>query len=112
MLVHLVAGLVQRLERRARELELAARLERDGAALAVGEADEIAGIAHRRPAEALQPLEQRADAGAAVIRCRLVVAQAKNEFFVLGADAPMRRRLAARLEMLDELALCGDRHAA
>src|SRR5262249_36451549 len=112
MLVYLVAGLMQRLERGARELELTPRLERDGAPLAVRKPDEIAGIAHRRPAEALQALEERADAVAAVIRCRLVVAQPKDEFFVLGADAPLRGGLAAGGKMLDELALLRDRHAA
>jgi len=112
MLVHFVAGLMQRLERCAGKLELAARLERDGAALPVRKPDEIASVAHGRPAEALQALEKRAYAVVAVIGRWLVVAEPKDEFLVLGADTPLRGGLAAGGEMLDELALLRDRHAA
>ena len=58
--VHLAAGLVDGLERRAGELELAAGLERDRAAAdRVGEADDVAAVEDRVPAEeAFHRLEQ------------------------------------------------------
>ena len=48
--VELVAGLVDRAQRRAGELELPARLERDARAAFVRERDRLARLEHRRPA--------------------------------------------------------------
>jgi hypothetical protein len=41
-----------------------------------------------------------------------VVLQIVDEFLMLGADAPGVARLAAPLQILDELALAGDRTVA
>src|SRR5579885_3720118 len=110
MLVHFAAGLVQRLERRARELELSAGLQRDRA-VTLGERDRILALQHRRPAEAREPLEESADAVRPLIRHALQVGAPEHEFLVLRADAPALRRLAAGLEVLDQLAPVGDRRA-
>ena len=58
------AGLVHGLDRRAGQLELAARLERDRAAAGdVGKADDVGPLHDRLPAEQmLHAVEQRADA--------------------------------------------------
>ena len=52
MLPHLGAGLVERPDRSTRELELAARLERDRA-LALGERDQVLALVDGIPAEAI-----------------------------------------------------------
>ena len=64
MRVQLGRGLVDGLDRRAGQLELAAGLERDRAAAGdVEQADDVAALHDRLPAEqALHALEQRADA--------------------------------------------------
>src|SRR5690606_3548254 len=85
MPVHLAAGLVQRGERRAGQLELAARLERDGAeADRVGEADDAAGVHDRLPAEkAGHEFEQAADAVLALIGNRAEILAIEAELLVL-----------------------------
>ena len=96
MLVHLVAGLVDGPERRAGELELAARLEADVGAVLL-QPDQLARLLDRRPAEAVaQPREHGVDRAVALVGQRQVVGEAVAELLVLGADAPVGRRLAAR----------------
>jgi hypothetical protein len=59
--VHLVAGLVDRLQRRARQFQLPAGLEADIRAVLL-QPDDVAALEDRRPAEALaQPFQHRAD---------------------------------------------------
>ena len=109
--VRLAAGLVQGLERRAAQLELAARLQADVAAL-LGERDRVAVLKHRLPAEPCgQRLEQGADAARPLIGQRAQVVAGEAELLVLGADPPGRARLAALLQILDQLTLAGDRLA-
>ena len=109
--MHLAAGLVDRLERRAGQLELAAGLQRDVAAL-LGERDQPARSRAPAPSRSgRQPVEQRPDAVRAVIGQRAQVVAGEAELLVLGADPPRRARLAALLEILDQLALAGDRLA-
>ena len=107
MLAKLLLRLVQGGERRAGELQLAARLEADNAALRAVEAaerDDLAALEHGVPAEAiLQAFEQRLDAALAVVRDRRVAAPVEAELLVLGADAPFAARLRARFEIGDEL---------
>ena len=100
------------LERRAGELELAARLEADvGAAL--GQADQLAGLLDRRPAVAVaQALEHRADRAVALVGQRQAVGDAVAELLVLGADAPVGLGLAAGGEILGELVAALDEAAA
>ena len=97
--MQLGAGLVHGLDRRAGQLELAARLERDRAAAGhVEQADDVAVLDDRLPAEQmLHAFEQRADAAAAVIGNRAVALDREGEFLVLGADAELRLRLARPL---------------
>ena len=99
------------LDRRAGKLELAARLERDRAAAGdVEQADDIAVLDDRLPAEqVLHAFEQRADAAAPVIGDRAVALDREHELLVLGADAELRLRLAARLEPRDQLVARFDR---
>src|SRR3546814_2051892 len=79
VLVHLFAGLVQVLERSARKLELAARLERDVGPVRAGERDHVPALADRLPAEALQADQHVPDPGAAVIGQRRVVGEPERE---------------------------------
>src|SRR5262249_36684266 len=110
MAVDLVAGLVDRAQRCARQLELAARLEAD-VAVALVERDRVAVLDHRLPTIARQTLEQRADAARAVVGQPAMIVERERELLVLGADAPLVDRLAAGLEPRDELPLVGDRVA-
>src|SRR5690606_19487245 len=107
VVVHLGAGVVDRFQRRAGELELAAGLQRHAGAV-LGEGDDVVALLDGRPAEALQPLEQRAYAARALVGQRPEVVERIAELLVLGADAPSLRWLAAGLEIFDELSLAGD----
>ena len=79
-------------ERRAGELELAAGLERHGAAsLALGplQGDDVVALQDRHPAEpGDQAFHQRAHAARAVIGNGLQRVGVEQELLVLGADAP------------------------
>ena len=104
-------SLVHVLDRRARQFELAARLERNRAAAGdVEQADDVVALHDRLPAEQmLHAVEQRADGAAAGIGHRAVVFDREGEFLVLGADAELRLRLAARFEPGDEFVARLDR---
>ena len=99
------------LHRRAGELELAARLQRNRAAMGdVEHADDVVALHDRVPAEqVVHALEQRADAARAGIGHRPVPLHGEGEFLVLGADAELRLRLAARFEPGDEFVARLDR---
>src|SRR5690606_3164509 len=56
----------------------------------------------------LQPLQQGTNAAWALVGQRAEVLERIAELLVLGADTPGLRRLAASLEILDELSLPGD----
>ncbi len=109
--LHLIAGLVDRLDRGAGKLELSAGLQRDVAGPA-GERDDIAVFFHRLPAEALQAAEQGADALRPLIGHAAKGLQIEAEFLMLGADAPLLGRLVSLLDIFHQLALAGDRFAA
>jgi hypothetical protein len=98
------AGVVHGLDRRAGELELAARLERDRAAAGhVEHADDIAVLDNRLPAEqVLHAFEQRTDAAPALIRDRPMALDSEWKFLVLGADAEFRLRRHAAGEPRDQ----------
>jgi hypothetical protein len=102
---------MHRLDLRARQFELAAGLERDGAAAGhIGQADDIAAFDDRLPAEQmLHAFEQRADATAALVRHRPMPAASEREFLVLGADAETRFRLDALSDPIDEIVAPLDR---
>ena len=106
MAVHLLAGLMHGGQRRTREFELAARLERDRLVLA-GQRNRPAGLQHRRPAKALQAFEQGTNATLAVIGHRREVVGAIADFFVLGADAPVRAWFAAFFQIGHQFACAG-----
>ena len=97
-------GLVHVFDRRAGQFELPARLQRNGAAAGdVEQADDVVALHDRLPAEqTMHAVEQRADAALARIGHRAVAFDGEGEFLVLGADAELRLRLAARFEPGDE----------
>ena len=105
------AGLVHGFDRRAGEFELAARLQRDGAAAGdVEQADDVVVLHDRLPAEqVVHAVEQRADAARALIGHRAVVFEHEGEFLVLGADAELLARLAAGFQPRDEFVAAFDR---
>ena len=100
--VHLVTGLMKVFEGRARELDGAARLQRHRLPVQ-GQRDDVPVLEHRRPAEPLQALQDDADADVALERQGAQVAAAVGEFLVLGPDSPLDGRLAAALEIGDEV---------
>ena len=71
-------GLMHGLDRRARQFELPARLQRDRAAAGdVIEPDDVAALHDRLPAEQeLHAFEQRADAARALVRHGMMALQA------------------------------------
>ena len=62
-----------------------------------------------QPSRSLHAVEQRADAARPAIGHRPVAVDREREFLVLGADAELRLRLAARLEPRDEFVARVDR---
>ncbi len=109
MLVHLRAGLVQGLDRRARQLELPAGLE-GHVRLALLQGDRAARLADELPAVAAgEALQQRPHAALALVGERPQVAVGVAELLVLGADPPVDLGLAAGLEERDQLVAVGDR---
>ena len=111
MRMHLVTGLVQCLQRCTGQLELPARLQRDGTA-ALRQRDDILAFVNGLPAELVdQPVQDGANAVLTEIGQPLVIAEAEREFLVLRADAPVGARRAAGFQILDELRLAGDRLA-
>ena len=109
--VHLAAGLVQRLQRGTTQLELAARLERDAAAV-LDQRDRQAGLQRRPPAELpRQALEQGPNPVRPLIGQRPEIRGPERELLMLGADTPVGPRLRALLEIFDQLALVADRQA-
>ncbi len=104
-------GLMHVLDRRAGQFELAARLQRNRAAAGdVEQADDVVAFHDRLPAEQIvHAVEQRADAALARIGHRPMVVDGEGEFLVLGADAELRLRLAARFEPGDEFVARLDR---
>ena len=97
-------GLVHGLDRRARQFELPARLQRNRAAAGdVVEPDDVAALHDRLPAEQeLHAFEQRADAARAFVRHGLMALERERGLLVLGADAEFGRRLHAGLQPRDE----------
>ena len=91
-------------DRRAGQFELAAGLQRNGAAAGdVEHADDVLALHDRLPAEqAVHAVQQRADALRAGIGHRAVAFEGEDEFLVFGADAELRPRLIARFEPGDE----------
>ena len=74
--------------------------------------DDVAVLLDGLPAEALHGAQQGADAVGALIGQPAQRLAVEGEFFMLGADAPLLDRLAALLDVFDELALAGDGFAA
>ena len=108
MVVQLGAGLMQRFQRRPRQLELATGLKRDIARPLALEADDILAFINRLPAEAGQPLQHGADAVLAAIGNGAQVLDAEGKFFVFRADPPVGFRLVAAFKRGHEIAAVGD----
>ncbi len=111
MRVALEFGVMHALERRARKLELSARLDRDRRpAFGIIKPDRQVAVADRRPAErSLQALDQRANA-AVFVMDRRVGRLMEPDLLVLRPDLEARgRALGAGLEPLDELSTRRDR---
>ena len=85
----LAGGLMHGFDRRARQLELPARFERDRAAAGhVGEPDDVVALHDRLPAEqVLHAVEQRPDAARPAVGHRRMAVHREGELLVLGADA-------------------------
>jgi hypothetical protein len=111
MRVNLARRFVHVVERRAGQLELAARLERNRRRPGHrSEPDDVLALHDRFPAEQ-EPhaFEQRADAARSFVGNRVVAVDRKGEFLVLGADAELGLRLHALLQPRDQLVARLDR---
>ncbi len=85
------------LDRRARQFELSAGLQRNRAAAGdVIQSDDVAVLHDRLPAEQeLHAFQQRADAARAFVSHGMVAGKRERRFFVLGADPEFGTRLHA-----------------
>ena len=99
------------LKRRSAQLELAAGLQRDRTSSVVGQSDRIAVLDNRLPSETSHLAQHRADPIRSLIRDPAQIRAPEDELFVLCANAPRGRRLAAGFEVLDKLPLVGDRRS-
>ena len=108
MAADFLAGLVDGLQRRAGQFQLARGFQRDRGTVAT-QRDGAAVLLVRRPAEADQPLQQRFDTTLAIERGRAQVIQPEAELLVLGADPPVFAWLFAGRQHLDQLAAVVDR---
>ena len=104
---------VQTDQRRAGELKLAGRLQRDSAPVIELDADRISPIKDRLSAEAQQPFQQSADAATTppvrpgslrFVGGHAQVAVMEAELLVLGSNAPFALRLAAHGNEIGQLA--------
>ena len=110
--VHLVAGLVDGFQRRARQLELPAGFKADVGAVAF-QPDQVVAFQHLLPAEAVaQAFQHRLDRAFAVVGQGLQIVPGKAELLVFGADAPVLGRLLAGCDVVGKLLAPLDRAAA
>ncbi len=98
MFVNLLAGLMQGFQRRARQFHLPARLQGDRPAAFVKQGDHVSLLEHRRPPENLETFQKRLDSPRPFVGQGAEAALLEGEFFMLGADAPVRLGLAARFQ--------------
>ena len=110
MLRRFAGGLVQGPQRRTRQLELPARLERNrSAAGLVGETDGVVALDDRLPAgPLLHALQQGADAPAAFIGNGGGIRPVEWNLLVLGAEPPCLARLLAGGDPFHEFRPCTD----
>ena len=104
------AALVEVLERRARQLELAGGLQADRAVDA-GQRDDLAALFDRLPAELGQAQQEVADAARLFPGRRAMVADAIDELLMLGADPPVLARLLAAGEHGQQIVAVFDQRA-
>ena len=109
VLVHLATGLVDVLKGGAGKLDLAGRFEGDAAAVLHGQGDDVVLLVDGGPAEADKAFEQGANSPLALVFEGTEIIQAIGELLVFGADPPVFLRLAPLFQVLQELALVGDR---
>ncbi len=106
MAADFLAGLKQRLQRRARQLELAAGLQRDRAAefgRRLFQRDHVFFVVDGTPAEFLRhALQQRQNTGGSFIRHRAKAIDIEGDFFVLSPNPPFGPRLLALLDIGDK----------
>ncbi len=96
------AGLVEVLERCAGQFQLAGRFEADGAVLAA-HGDDLPGLFNRLPAIAAHAHQYVENAARFLVGGGAEIVLLVDELLVLGADAPVRRRLLASLHRFDQL---------
>ena len=107
MAAHLGAGLVDVLQRCAREFELAGGFQRDrGVVLEQGDGAVV--LLHRLPAETGEAIEQGFDAALASEGGCVQIVEAEAELFVLGADAPVGCGFLAGGEFRHQLVAMGE----
>src|SRR5690606_11130365 len=102
------AGLVQVLQRSARQLKLTGRFEADRA-IRPAHRDDLAAFLHRNPPELPKLQQDIAYPAGFAIGGRGVAALPVNQLLVLGADAPLLARLLAGLHRRHELLAALDR---
>src|SRR5215469_7007111 len=111
VLVHLVAGLVHGLKRRPAKFELPTWFQRDRTSSIIGKSDRVAVFGDRLPSEPSHLTQHGGNPVRSVIRDPSEIRAPEDEFLVLGANPPCRRRFATGFEIFDKLALVGDRRS-
>ena len=101
----LVVRAVDTLALLARQLDLTAGLERDCGALALEREDMPMLVFRLEAVVGGHPAQQVLDAAGAGVGDSGTVGSADDDLFVLGADPPLRARLAAVLEVANQVVL-------
>src|SRR5260370_13530298 len=100
-----VVGAVDTVALLARQLDLPARLERDSGAIALERENMPVLVFGLEAVVSGHPQQQVLDPARAGVGDSGTVGSADDDLFVLGADPPLRTRLAAILEVADQVVL-------
>ena len=103
MLMHLAAGLVNRLELSAGKFHLPTGLQRDRTTVFMGKCDRVTVFENWPPAEPPHAGQQRPNSPIALIGNRAQRPELKHEFFMLRANSPIFRLAASRLNIICQL---------
>src|SRR6266481_2667545 len=101
----LVVGAVDTLTLLAGQFDLTAWLERDRVALALEREDMSVLVLRLQPVIRGHPAQQILDATGAGVGDSGTVGSADDDLLVFGSDPPLRTRLAAFLEVADQVVL-------
>ncbi len=107
--MHFAASLMDRLQHGSGKLELTARLQRDRRTIGLSQGNDVLTFINGLPTKTRQAYQQLSNTRRTFVFQAAEIRELVDEFFVLGADSPLLRRLTAALQIFDELGFAGDR---